>query len=284
MKTRTPAVFAAGTLSLALALTACGNDPADEETTVEAAEEQEEKGGLAELLSGLGENTDDITNYTLTLDMVLPDPDQGDFEVGMVSEVMDDPEAVRATMSMPFLGEMMYGMMSAVGELPADVTAEDLGTIIVIAEEGQDPLLANQNGLYGDSPWVRTEASEMEQDPDDVFDIESLPELASALSGLDQAEEAGTASIDGVETTVVEGTMTGEELDELAPEQASAIEELLGGSVAGDLDVTLWIDADGFPMRMEFSDDEADVSMEFSDIGSTSFEIPAEDEIGPLQQ
>ncbi|GAA1112559.1 LolA-like protein [Nocardiopsis metallicus] len=284
MKTRTPAVFAAGSLSLALALTACGNDSADEESAVEASEEKEEKGGLAELLSSLGDNTDAITNYTLTLDMTVPDPDLGDFEVTMVSEVMDDPEAVQATMVMPFLGEMMYDLMSIGGELPADVTAEDLGTIIVIAQEGQDPLMANQNGLYGDTAWVRTDASNMDQNPDDVFDVESLPELAGAFAALDQVEEAGSESIDGVETTVVEGAMTSEEMDALKPEQANAIKELIGGDVAGSLDVALWIDADGFPMRMEFSDDEADVAMEFSAIDSTSFDVPAEDEIGAFQQ
>lgn len=284
MKTRTPAVFAAGSLSLALALTACGNDSADEESAVEASEEKEEKGGLAELLSSLGDNTDAITNYTLTLDMTVPDPDLGDFEVTMVSEVMDDPETVQATMVMPFLGEMMYDLMSIGGELPADVTAEDLGTIIVIAQEGQDPLMANQNGLYGDTAWVRTDASNMDQNPDDVFDVESLPELAGAFAALDQVEEAGSESIDGVETTVVEGAMTSEEMDALKPEQANAIKELIGGDVAGTLDVALWIDADGFPMRMEFSDDEADVAMEFSAIDSTSFDVPAEDEIGAFQQ
>ena len=283
MKTRTPVVIAAGSLSLVLALTACGNDAADE-TAVEVAEEQDEqKGGISELLSNLGDNTQEITNYTLTMDMTIPDPEMGDIEISMVSEVMDDPQAVQSTMSMPFLGEMMFDLMSVAG-LPDGVTAEDLGTIVVIAEEGQDPLMANQNGLYGDSAWVRTDdMSGMDQNPDEVFDIESLPELAGALAELDQAEETGSETVDGVETTVVAGSMTSEELDELDPAQSAAIRDLIGGSVAGTLDVTLWIDADGFPMRMEFSDDEADVAMEFSAIGSTSFEMPAEEEIGAMQ-
>lgn len=274
-------MVAAGSLSLVLALTACGNDAADE-TAVEAAEEQEEKGGLSELLSSLGDTTVEIPNYTLTLDIATSEPEVGDIEMSMVYEVMDDPQAVQTTMAMPFVGEMMYELMSMGGQLPGDITAEDLGTFIVILEDGQDPLVADQHGLQGDSPWLRTDESNMDQDPDEFFDIESLPELVGAFAALDQAEETGTEAIDGVETTVVEGSMTNEDLSELDSEQASAIKELVGSDIAGTLDVTLWIDADGFPMRMEFSDDEADIAMEFSSIGSTSFEIPADDEIGTV--
>ncbi|MGW5876416.1 LppX_LprAFG lipoprotein [Nocardiopsis terrae] len=284
MQTRTPAFVAAGSLSLALALTACGSDAAEEETTTEAAAEEEQGGDkkstIEDLLGSLGDNTDEITNYTLTLDMTAPDPDMGEITIGMVYEVMDDPAAIQTTMNMPFLGEMMFEMMSLGGELPADVTAEDLGTFIVIFEEGQDPLVADQHGLQGDTPWIRSSEAQMEQDPDDFFDIESLPELAGAFAQLDQAEETGTEAIDGVETTVVEGAMTAEDLEGLDPEQAGAIEELVGSEIAGTLDVTLWIDDNGFPMRMEFSDDEADISMEFSGIDSTSFDMPAEDQIG----
>ncbi|MEU3017239.1 LppX_LprAFG lipoprotein [Nocardiopsis sp. NPDC007018] len=281
MKTRTPAVVAAGSLSLALALTACGNDAADE-TTVEASEETEEKGGLQELLSSLGDNTDDITNYTLSLDLNMPDPELGDISMDMVYEVMDDPEAVQTTMSMPFLGEMMLELMSLGGEAPEGVTADDLGTFIVILQPGQDPLVADQHGLQGDSPWLRTDEASMDQDPDEFFDIESLPELAGAFAALEQAEETGTEEVDGVETTVVSGSMTNDDLAELDPEQARAVKDLVGSDIAGTLDVTLWIDGDGFPMRMEFSDDEADIAMEFSAIGSTAFDLPSEDEIGTV--
>ncbi len=280
MKTRTPTAIVAGSLALALTLTACGNDAADD--TSGEASEQGGQGGLSDLLSSLSANTQELTNYTLTMDMTVPDPESGGLEISMVSEVMDDPAAVQSTMSMPSLGESLFELMSVGGALPADVTAEDLGTMVVIAEEGQDPLLANRNGLYGDSPWVRTDTSSMEQNPDDVFDVESLPELAGALAGLDQAEETGSETIDGVETTVVAGSMTSEELDELDPAQADAIRSLIGGSITGTLDVTLWIDSDGFPMRMELSDDESDVAMEFSAIGSTSFEMPPEEEIGTM--
>ncbi|GHC70121.1 hypothetical protein GCM10007079_01310 [Nocardiopsis terrae] len=283
MKTRTPAFVAAGSLSLALALTACGSDAAEEETTEAAAEEgqgDDKKSTIEDLLGSLGDNTDELTNYTLTLDTTESDPDVGEIEAGLVYEVMDDPEAVQTTMNVPLLGEMMFEFMSIGGELPADLTAEDLGTFIFITEEGQDPLVADQHGLQGDSPWLRNSPDQMEQDPDDFFDLESLPDLAKALAEVDQAEETGTEAIDGVETTVVEGSMTAEDLDGLTSEQKGVLEKLMGGDVTGALNVTLWIDDNGFPMRMDLSDDKADASMAFSDIDSTSFEMPTEDQIG----
>lgn len=275
---RTPAVLAAGSLSLVLMLTACGNDAPEEETTV-AAEEEEETSTLQELLAGIAGSTTDITNYTLAIDMTMPDPDMGDMEMGLVYEVMDDPEAMQATMSMPFLGEMMFDLMSLGGELPEGVTAEDLGTHIVIFQEGSDPLVADQHGLQGDSPWIRGDESTMDQHPSDIFDLEELPGLTAAFAEIDQIEEDGTEEVNGVETTVVRGSMTEEDIDALDAEQKLAVLELTG-PVSGTLDVSLWVADDGFPMRMDFSDDEADITMEFSEIDSTSFEIPAEDQIG----
>lgn len=278
--TRTPAVLAAGTFSLALMLTACGNDAPEEETTV-SAEEQEEEGTstLQDLLANISGSTTEITNYTLDIDMTMPDPEMGDMEMGLLYEVMDDPEAMQATMSMPFLGEMMFELMSLGGELPEGVTAEDLGTHIVIIQEGSDPLVADQHGLQGDTPWIRGDASSMEQNPTDTFDVESLPDLVAAFAEIDQIEESGTEEVNGVETTVIQGSMTEEDIDALDAEHKLAVLELIG-SVSGTLDVSLWVADDGFPMRIDFSDDEADITMEFSEIGSTSFEMPSQDQIG----
>lgn len=278
--TRTPAVLAAGAFSLALMLTACGDDTPDEETTV-SAEEQEEEGTstLQDLLAGLVDNTTEITNYTLDIEMTMPDPEMGDIEMGLLYEVMDAPEAMQATMSMPFLGEMMFELMSMGGELPEGVTAEDLGTHVVIIQEGSDPLVADQHGLQGDAPWIRGDASDMEQNPTDTFDLESLPDLVAAFAEIDQIEESGTEEVNGVETTVIQGSMTEEDIDALDAEHKLAVLELIG-SVSGTLDVSLWVADDGFPMRIDFSDDEAAITMEFSEIGTTSFEMPSDDQIG----
>ncbi|GAA1450487.1 hypothetical protein [Nocardiopsis tropica] len=54
------------------------------------------------------------------------------------------------------------------------------------------------------------------------------------------------------------------------------------GDVSGSVDVSIWVGRDGFPMRLDFSDEKADVSMVFSELGETSFEIPGEDEITDL--
>ncbi|MEU3306854.1 hypothetical protein ACWGSK_18965 [Nocardiopsis sp. NPDC055551] len=273
--TRTPALLSAGAFSLVLMLTACGNDPAEEETTVSTEKQEEEGGGSPkDLLAQVFDSTTEITNYTLDIDMTAPD-----VEMGILYEVMNDPVATQATMSMPLMGEMMFELMSMGGELPDGVTAEDLSTYIVIFEEGSDPLVADTYGLQGDAPWIRGDASTMEQNPSDAFDIESLPDLVAAFATLDQIEETGTEEVGGIETTVLQGSMTEEEINALDAEQKLAVIELLG-SVSGTLDVSLAVSDDGFPMRIDFSDDQADVTMEFSEIGSTSFEIPAEEQIG----
>lgn len=280
MNTRTPAAMAAVSLSLLLALTACGGgeDSPDADATEEAASSGS---ALSDLLDNLGSSTQDITNYTLDMESVALDPVDGDVSIVYNYQVMDDPAAVRASVSMPSYGEMMFELMD--GMLPEGVTAEDLGTTTVIMQEGEEALVADPHGITGPgTPWIRGESSEDSADPTESFDLEALPELAGAFSVLENAEEVGTEEIGGVETTVIEGSMTAGEISDMTAEEREAVELLFGGELGGDMDAKIWVDADGFPMRMEFSDDESQVWMEFSDIGTTSFEFPSEDEIGTV--
>lgn len=270
-------MIAAGSLSLALALTACGNDAADEETTVEASEEQEQKGGLSDLLSSLGDTTVDLPNYTLTLESVGEEPEMGEVRITATFEVTDAPSAIRETVVMPFVGEMALVFMELAGEDISGYTPEEIGTIVTIYPDGEAPLTSNPMDSEAESEWVRGEGAAAEE-VEDFFDIDSLPGLVSSFAELDEIEESGTEEVNGVETTVVEGTLTKEDIDNLDAEQKLAVIELVG-SVSEDLNVSLWIDADGFPMRMEFDDSETEISMEFSEIGTTSFEMPAEDTI-----
>ncbi|MEE2036089.1 hypothetical protein Q8791_02480 [Nocardiopsis sp. CT-R113] len=280
MKTRTPALITAGTL--ALALTACGGGAPEETTEAEAVEETEAGGGgIADLLSKLSENTQDVTNYTLDLDLTMPDPELGEIDLTMTYEVMDDPEAAQVTMVMPFLGDMLLELAAMGGEVP-DLTAEELGTTVLIVPAEGESLMSNHNGLHEvDTPWARGVQDTADFAPEEMFDISALPDLVGAFAEIDQIEEAGTEEISGVETTLVEGTMTSEEIDALDAEQQLAVQELIG-DVSESVDVSIWIDGDGFPMRLDFSDEEADISMVFSALGETSFEIPGEDEITDL--
>ncbi|WP_053063611.1 hypothetical protein [Nocardiopsis sp. RV163] len=192
---------------------------------------------------------------------------------------MDDPEAFRCVSVMPYAGELMATMFSAAGALPEGVTAEDLSTSEYISHNGGELLLSDPHGLYGtETPWVystRTTRTESALD----FELVGLSDLVSAFSGMEQAEAVGEEQVDGVDTTVIEGTMSSERIAALREDQAAVLDGLLGRPVPEGMDAVLWIDDAGFPMRVEFSGAGSEVSMEFSAVGETSFEIPDEDEI-----
>ncbi|MEV2275968.1 hypothetical protein AB0I72_10315 [Nocardiopsis sp. NPDC049922] len=283
MKTRVPALLAAGALSLSLA--ACGGESAEPEETTEAAAEESatEGGGVLSLLADLASNTEEVDNYTLAMAMSMTDPEFGETSMDLTYEVMDDPQAAQVTIVMPDIGEMMLELAELGGET-TDLTAEELGTSIVIVPAEGEALVSNHNGnLEVDTAWARG-ASGMDSmpTPEDMFDVSSLSDVADAIASIESAEEAGTEEISGVETTRVDGTLTREQIDALPEEQSSALNELIGGSVEGSMNTSVWISEDGFPMRMDFSDDVSDVSMVFSALGETSFEMPAEDEITDL--
>lgn len=111
---------------------------------------------------------------------------------------------------------------------------------------------------------------------------ETLPQAASAIASLENVSEAGTEEVGGVETTVIEGTMTSEEYEALSEEQSAALLQVLGSDYSGTLGIGVWVDGNGFPLRMEFADEVSDVSMEFSALDETTVEIPAEGEIGTM--
>ncbi|MDE3722343.1 hypothetical protein PWG71_13170 [Nocardiopsis sp. N85] len=281
MKTRVPALFSAGVL--ALSLTACGSEEAPEEVAeVAEAAEEEKGGGLFDLLSNLGESTAEVTNYTLDISMAMPDPDLGEIEVDMTYEIMDDPQATQVTMVMPSIGEVL-AELAALGGAAPDLSAEELGTTIIILPPEGESLISNHNGLQDvDTPWARGLDDAGQLAPEDLFDLSTFPDMVGAFAEVDQIEETGSEDVDGVATTVVEGTLTQEDVDAMDAESKSAVLDFLGGDLAGAVDVSIWIAEDGFPMRMHLADDEMDMELEFSSIGTTSFEIPAEDQISDL--
>ncbi|NKY98272.1 hypothetical protein HGB44_11510 [Nocardiopsis dassonvillei subsp. albirubida] len=278
-----PVLISAGTL--ALSLTACGGGAAEEEPTEAAAEAPEEGGGsVLDLVAALGESTQSVDNYTLTMDILTTDSalGEGEVEMSVVYEVSDDPSALQVTMVMPSLGENLLELMEMTGEDVSDLTPEEAGTSVILYPEGQDALLSNNLGQYGDTPWVTSGGESLGDVPADVFDVETLPQVASAIASLENVSDAGTEEVGGVETTVIEGTMTSEEYEALSEEQSAALLQVLGSDYSGTLDIGVWVDDNGFPLRMEFADEVSDVSMEFSALNETTVEIPAEDEIGTM--
>ncbi|MFY7064350.1 hypothetical protein ACOQFV_00625 [Nocardiopsis changdeensis] len=287
MKTRVPALFTAGILALPLA--ACGAEEAPEPTeeATEAAAEtpagENGGGGILDLLNSLGENTAEMTDYTFVLSMTVPDPELGELDVELTYEVMDDPQAMQITMVMPELGEMLAETLAMAGE-DLGLTEEELGTQVMIVLPDGETIFSDHIGMYeADTPWVRDtgeDASDLH--PDELFDIQGLPDMVGAFAGIEQAEETGTEDVDGVPTTVVEIVLTEEEAAALDAAPKAAIKDLLGGAVDESLEVSLWISEDGFPMRMSVDDNGETLEMEFSGIGTTSFEIPSEDQISDM--
>lgn len=283
MKTRVPALFTAGILALSLA--ACGAEEAaepTEEATEAAAEENGGGGGLIDLLSGLDDSTRELTNYTLALSMTMPDPDLGEVDVDLTYEVMDDPQAMQITMVMPEFGEALAELLAMGGEDPG-LTAEELGTQIMIQPADGETLISDHNGIYeAETPWVRGGEDMTDMNPEELFDLQGLPDLVSAFAGIEQAQETGAEDVNGVPTTVVELALTEEEAAALDSESAAAIQEFLGGDVQETLEVSIWVSEDGFPMRMSVTDNGETMQIEFSEIGTTSFEIPSEDQISDM--
>lgn len=277
-------MIAAGSLSLALALTACGNDAVEEETTTDAAEEAvEDHSAVEEMVAGLDSATDGIDNYTLEIESIALDPEEGDTSIKLEYLIMDDPAGAQMTVVMPFMGEFILDMLTLSGSAPEGLTAEDLGTSTAIVLEDQNVLLADPHGFQGsDTPWVRGEAPEEAVDPTEDFDITAIIPAIGAFSDIEDVEKAGSEEIHGVETTIVQGTLTSEGIGALGDEESEALANLVGGVLLDSMDVKLWLDADGFPMRIEFADVGSEGWLEFSDIGSTSFEIPSEDQITDL--
>lgn len=279
--TRTPAMLAAGSLSLALILTACGNDAPEEETIATEEEEEQSTGTLQDLLSGLADNTTEIDNYTLTtVETAREDSDHDEAQITRTIEVMDDPVMTRETVEMPFFGELNLSLLELAGEDVAGVDPASLGTIVTISPDGEPPLISDPMDLEVETEWTRDEAGTAEE-VEDGFDVESLPGLIAAFAELEQIEETGTEEVNGVETTVIGGSMTEEEVNALDAEQKLAVIEFMG-AVTETVEVALWVGDDAFPYRLEFSTEESDLSMEFSEIDSTSFDLPSDDEITVL--
>ncbi|MFV2196327.1 LppX_LprAFG lipoprotein [Nocardiopsis sp. LOL_012] len=274
MKTGIPAALSVGVL--ALSLTACGGSAQEGATTSEGSEAAGGATSVLDLIDGLADNTDEVTNYTLETDIVSTGPEA--IGISITMEVMDDPEAVRTSMYMPFMAEMVRGMAELQGQDVEGLTTEELGTTTVITLPDGTTLTSNHTGLQGaDTPWIRGESDTQVEISDQDFDRENLGSLYSALTDIDSFEETGTEEVNGVPTTRVEGTLTAEQYAALAPEQQEAFGSM--NESGGTMDVSVWIGDDGFPMRMEFSGDEGDMAMVFSKLGETSFEIPAEDQI-----
>lgn len=211
----------------------------------------------AALLSALADVTARADNYTLDLGFgpAAPGGTEGP-ETLLTYEVSDSPAAVRATLS----------------------TAGDTDLVVVYPEDGEALLHDSEDRLGAPTEWVRGDALLPAPAPAEVFDLASLPDLVGLLAGMEGVER-GTATGDGDAGSLpLNGVLPSTE-DSTGIRERSAVAPLLGGDATGDLDVSVWVDAEGFPVRLESSGGGSALWLEFSDRNRTSFHVPNGDEV-----
>ncbi|USY21036.1 hypothetical protein NE857_05185 [Nocardiopsis exhalans] len=293
MRSPVPALLTAGcvTLSLGLVLSACGSaEPgtAPETKAADATDATEEPAETAEpapvdvpeLLEGLTEAFGSVSSHTVTADVSADGLAEGDLTRTGSCTVMAEREAHHCVSEMPYAGELAMEAFEEYGSVPEGATVEKLARNEYISHDGLI-YINDSDGIYGvDTPWLRSgnpEGSVSVTMPLD-FEVAELSDLVDALSTLGGAEQVGTGEVDGGEAAVIEGTLDDEGLAALSEAQRESLHTLLGRTPE-ELAVTLWVDADGFPVRVELSGDGSEGVMEFSELGSASFDIPSDGEV-----
>ncbi|GAA1464015.1 hypothetical protein NE857_05190 [Nocardiopsis exhalans] len=257
----TPALACAPALALALALAAiltlsgcvvfgAADRPWHEDADPEA------------LLSAMADATDRADNYTLELGFGPVSPGGPEGSEGpdgsgtrLSYEVSDSPAAVRATL-----------------------TRADGSELVVVYPEDGEALLHDTGDLLGaPTEWVRGDALLPAPAPAEVFDLASLSALVDLVAGMEEVEAGPAESIGGAEVLPLTGLLPA--VSDGAAAERGAVAPLLGEDTSGALDVSVWVDRSGFPVRMESSGEEASLWLEFSDRGRTSFHVPNGDEV-----
>jgi hypothetical protein len=207
------------------------------------------------LLSALAAATDRADNYTLELGFGPGSPNGPDGSQTLLSyEVSDSPAAVRATLA-----------------------RADGSELVVVYPKDGEPLLYDTGDLLGaPTEWVRGDALLPAPAPSEVFDLASLPELVDLIAGMEGVQAGPAESVGPVEVLPLTGSLPA---TDGATAERGAVAPLLGEDASGALEVSVWVDRSGFPVRMESSGEGAWLWLEFSDRDRTSFHVPNGDEV-----
>lgn len=265
-------------------LAACGGTgdaPEESESTATAEPSPTEKSGIAALVEAVDESTAEDADYTIEATATGVGEGSEIPATTNTYEVQGPQEPDRVTAVVPGLGEVILQSLQATGQDPG-LTAEELSSVTMIVEpDGGDPIISNSHGGFpGRTEWVRGL---------DGVDKPAAPpltpgELAPLLDELADEEliaDEGAQELDGTPATLVEGEAEQSAVEDLG-DARDTVEAILGGQTAGTLAFAAWVGEDGLPLRVEASDDEIEVELAFSAIGSTSFEAPAPEEIHDL--
>lgn len=278
--------LASAALAAALVpLSACGGtDGAPEEAsgpTATADPSPTEKSGLPGLIDALAESTAETDNFTLDAEAVAVDSEAAMSSASNTYEVQGPDLPDRVTATMPTLGELILQSLRMTGQ-DAGLSAEELSSVTMIVEpDGGSPIISNSHGAFpGGTEWVRGLEGAEAPAPPPLAPGELAP-LLEELADEDLITQEGAEKVDGTTATLVEGEAKQAEVEDLG-EARETVEGILGGPASGPVAFAVWIDEEGLPVRLETSDDDVEVQLAFSDIGSTSFEAPDPSEVHQL--
>ncbi|QBI55976.1 hypothetical protein [Streptomonospora litoralis] len=280
---RTSAALAAALVSL----TACGGagDASEEAPASTASAEPSPsptaESGLAGLVDALAETTAESDSFTLEASATQLGTDSGTPSVTSTYHVQGADSPDRVTSTVPGLGERLLQTMRMTGQDPG-LTAEELSSVTMIIDpDGGEPIISNSHGAFpGGTEWVRGLDGVQAPPPPPLVPGDLAP-LLEELADEELVAEKGSENVGGVTATLVEGELEQAEVEGLGPGRET-VEGMLGGAPADVVGFSAWIGEDGAPVRVEVADAEVEVAFAFSDVGSTSFEMPGQEEIHRL--
>ncbi|MFE9244332.1 hypothetical protein [Nocardiopsis sp. NPDC006938] len=234
-------------LSATLAVPGCALFPGADRPWYEEADTEA-------LLAVLPDTVAGADDYTL--DIGVGTGPEGGTATLLTYEVSASPAAVRATLSTPGSPEL----------------------VVVRPEDGQALLHDPGRVLGAPTDWVRGDALVPSPSPADVFDLGSVAEVVALLSGMEGVEPGPAETVAGTGTLPLHGVLPAL-ADGADPQGRAVVGPMLGEEGSGRLDVSVWVDSEGFPVRLESSGPTSSLWLEFSDRGATSFHVPNGDEI-----
>ncbi|MUL41939.1 hypothetical protein FZ103_12270 [Streptomonospora sp. PA3] len=282
-----------------VALTACG--PA--EVAPEAAPQQSvspslspspKKSRLALLLDDVAESTSEAGgNYTVDVTATaLGDAADIPFPTATHTfEIQGPDKAVRVTSYLPGSGEMLLDRLRDTGADVSGLDADRLSTTVaLVPADGGEILASNHIGRYPvDAPWVRGVLTENNVPAEPEPTLDGIAPLFSELAAADAVALKGTRMYEGTEevedfeATKVAGEAAETDITDLGDDARATVEHLLAGPPEGMVDIALWVGEDDMPLRLEVSDNKEESTLVYYDFGSTSFDVPDEEQIGDLE-
>lgn len=192
VRSRIPALLAAG--GLALVTTACGGGADEAPSEKKDEQKQEAAAKPRDIFALLGSKTADMTNYRIDIEMTVEDDElEGTFRPTFTYQVQDDPKSVLAEIDMG--DEYRDVVAEEMGEFLTGVDPEALSTFTILKAD-DEVYLKNPHGIHGDADWVTVASKkDLEEMPD--IDFQAFVVLTEVLAGAEDVADDGTEEITG---------------------------------------------------------------------------------------